>query len=112
MQDSQITAGQRFDRLVEIMARLRAPGGCPWDREQTFDSIKPYTLEETYEVMDAIDRRDFEGLAEELGDLVLQVVFFAQMASEENRFSISDSLDAINEKLVRRHPHVFADGDA
>lgn len=94
------------------MARLRAPGGCPWDREQTYDSIKPYTLEETYEVMDAIDRRDFPGLAEELGDLALQVVFFAQMAAEENRFTISDSLDAINEKLVRRHPHVFADGDA
>lgn len=109
---SSQSAGERFQRLVEIMARLRAPGGCPWDREQTFDSIKPYTLEETYEVMDAIDRRDFEGLAEELGDLVLQVVFFAQMASEENRFSISDSLDAINQKLVRRHPHVFADGDA
>lgn len=94
------------------MARLRAPGGCPWDREQTYDSIKLYTLEETYEVMDAIDRRDFPGLAEELGDLALQVVFFAQMAAEENRFTISDSLDAINEKLVRRHPHVFADGDA
>ena len=109
---SSQTAGERFQRLVEIMARLRAPGGCPWDREQTYDSIKPYTLEETYEVMDAIDRRDFPGLAEELGDLALQVVFFAQMAAEENRFTISDSLDAINEKLVRRHPHVFADGDA
>ena len=109
---SSQTAGERFQRLVEIMARLRAPGGCPWDREQTFDSIKPYTLEETYEVMDAIDRRDFAGLAEELGDLALQVVFYAQMAEEENRFSISDSLDAINQKLVRRHPHVFADGDA
>ncbi|HEY3440214.1 MAG TPA: nucleoside triphosphate pyrophosphohydrolase [Paludibaculum sp.] len=109
---SSQSAGERFQRLVDIMARLRAPGGCPWDREQTYDSIKPYTLEETYEVMDAIDRRDFPGLAEELGDLALQVVFFAQMAAEENRFTISDSLDAINEKLVRRHPHVFADGDA
>lgn len=94
------------------MARLRAPGGCPWDREQTLDSIKPYTLEETYEVMDAIDRRDYPGLAEELGDLALQVVFYAQIAAEENRFTIADSLDAINEKLVRRHPHVFGDGDA
>jgi MazG family protein len=94
------------------MARLRAPGGCPWDREQTFDSIKPYTLEETYEVLDAIDRRDWTGLAEELGDFLLQAVFYAQMAKDEGRFSIDDSLDAICEKLIRRHPHVFADGDA
>src|SRR6266849_595213 len=101
-----------FSRLVEIMARLRAPGGCPWDREQPFDTIKPYLLEETHEVMDAIDARDWPGLAEELGDLLLQAVFFAQMASEEGKFSIADSLDAINEKLVRRHPHVFASGDA
>src|ERR1700719_4289918 len=94
------------------MQILRAPGGCPWDREQNFDSIKPYLLEETYEVMDAIDARDFESLAEELGDLLLQPVFFAQMASEEGRFDIADALAAINSKLVRRHPHVFADGDA
>jgi MazG family protein len=105
-------AGPAFARLVEIMARLRAPGGCPWDREQNFDTIKPYLLEETYEVMDAIDARDWEGLADELGDLLLQAVFFAQMASEEGRFDIADSLLAINSKLVRRHPHVFADGDA
>jgi len=104
--------GPGFARLVEIMARLRAPGGCPWDREQNFDTIKPYLLEETYEVMDAIDARDWEGLADELGDLLLQAVFFAQMASEEGRFDIADSLLAINSKLVRRHPHVFADGDA
>ncbi|WP_321472109.1 nucleoside triphosphate pyrophosphohydrolase [uncultured Paludibaculum sp.] len=94
------------------MARLRAPDGCPWDREQNYDSIKPYTLEETYEVMDAIDRRDFPALAEELGDLTLQVVFYAQMAEEEGLFTVGDSLDAINEKLVRRHPHVFGTGDA
>jgi MazG family protein len=105
-------AGRRFARLVEIMARLRAPGGCPWDREQTFDSIKPYLLEETYEVMDSIDARDWDELKSELGDLLLQSVFFAQMAAEEERFSISDSIDAINEKLVRRHPHVFAGGSA
>ncbi len=104
--------GPGFARLVEIMARLRAPGGCPWDREQNFDTIKPYLLEETYEVLDAIDARDWEGLADELGDLLLQAVFFAQMASEEGRFDICDSLLAINSKLVRRHPHVFADGDA
>jgi MazG family protein len=94
------------------MARLRAPGGCPWDREQSFDSIKPYLVEETYEVLDAIDRRDWPGLAEELGDLMLQPVFFAQMAAEENKFRIDDSLDAISEKLIRRHPHVFGDGEA
>ena len=104
--------GPGFARLVEIMARLRAPGGCPWDCEQNFDTIKPYLLEETYEVMDAIDARDWSGLADELGDLLLQAVFFAQMASEEGRFDIADSLLAINSKLVRRHPHVFADGDA
>jgi MazG family protein len=94
------------------MARLRAPGGCPWDREQNFDTIKPYLLEEAYEVFDAIDQRDWPGLAEELGDLMLQAVFFAQMASEEGRFGIDDSLDAISEKLIRRHPHVFGDGSA
>ncbi|HEV2687880.1 MAG TPA: nucleoside triphosphate pyrophosphohydrolase [Bryobacteraceae bacterium] len=106
------TTGQKFERLVEIMARLRAPGGCPWDREQNFDTIKPYLLEETYEVLEAIDQRDWAGLADELGDLLLQAVFFAQMASEENKFRIDDSIDAIVEKLIRRHPHVFAAGDA
>jgi MazG family protein len=106
------TTGERFERLVGIMARLRAPGGCPWDREQTFDTIKPYLLEETYEVFEAIDRRDWPNLAEELGDLMLQAVFFAQMASEEGTFRIDDSLNAIAEKLIRRHPHVFGDGTA
>jgi len=79
---AQPPVGERFERLVEIMARLRAPGGCPWDREQTFDTIKPYTIEETYEVLDAIDRRDYAGLREELGDLILQAVFYAQMEHE------------------------------
>jgi MazG family protein len=106
------TAGDKFQRLVDIMARLRAPGGCPWDREQTFDSIKPFLLEETYEVMDAIDARDWKELSGELGDLLLQAVFFSQMASEENLFRIDDALDAINSKLVRRHPHVFGDQTA
>lgn len=106
------STGAKFQRLVGIMARLRAPDGCPWDREQTFDSIKPYTLEETYEVLDAIDRRDWDELRAELGDFMLQAVFFAQMASEEKLFDIGDSLDAINEKLIRRHPHVFADETA
>lgn len=105
-------AGEKFRTLVEVMARLRAPGGCPWDRKQTFDTIKAYLLEETYEVIDAIDARDWPGLAEELGDLLLQPVFFAEMAAEEGLFTISDSLDAINEKLVRRHPHVFGDATA
>jgi tetrapyrrole methylase family protein/MazG family protein len=110
--EPKLPAAQGFARLVEIMERLRAPGGCPWDREQNFDTIKPYLLEETYEVLDSIDARDWEGLAEELGDLLLQSVFFAQMAAEEGRFDIADSLHAINSKLVRRHPHVFGDGDA
>ena len=108
----EITAGEKFQKLVAIMARLRAPGGCPWDREQTFDSIKPYTLEETYEVLDAIDRRDWTGLAEELGDFMLQAVFYAQMAAEQQLFGIEDALDAINQKLVRRHPHVFGEQSA
>jgi MazG family protein len=108
----KLSAGDAFTRLVEIMARLRAPGGCPWDREQSFDTIKPYLLEETYEVIDAIDARDWDGLSEELGDLLLQPVFFAQMAAEEGKFDIADSLEAINSKLIRRHPHVFAEGDA
>ncbi len=94
------------------MARLRGPGGCPWDREQTFDTIKSYLLEETYEVLDAIDRRDFEELAGELGDLQLQVVFFAQMAAEQGRFTIEEVLERIQSKLVRRHPHVFGDESA
>ncbi|MGA2130792.1 MAG: nucleoside triphosphate pyrophosphohydrolase [Bryobacteraceae bacterium] len=101
------TAGEKFQKLVEIMARLRAPGGCPWDREQTFDSIKPFLLEETYEVLDAIDARDWRELTGELGDLLLQSVFFSQMAAEENLFTIEDALDAINQKLIRRHPHIF-----
>jgi len=112
MSQAPTTTGERFERLVDIMARLRAPGGCPWDREQNFDTIKPYLLEETYEVFDAIDQQDWPGLAEELGDLLLQAVFFAQMASEEGKFRIDDSLDAISEKLIRRHPHVFGDGTA
>jgi MazG family protein len=103
------TTAERFQRAVSIMARLRGPGGCPWDREQTFDSIKPYTLEETYEVLEAIDNRDWDELTGELGDLLLQVLFYSQMAQEENRFSIDDVLDRLSNKLVHRHPHVFGD---
>ena len=91
------------------MARLRAPGGCPWDREQTFDTIKRYTLEETYEVLEAIDNRDWLELTSELGDLLLQVLFYAEMAQEEGRFSIDDVLNALSDKLISRHPHVFGD---
>ncbi len=94
------------------MARLRGPGGCPWDREQTYDTIKPFLLEETYEVVDAIGRRDWEELSSELGDLMLQVVFFAQMAAEDGHFTIEDVIERIHSKMVRRHPHVFGDTKA
>lgn len=91
------------------MARLRAPGGCPWDREQTFDTIKRYTLEETYEVLEAIDNKDWKELPGELGDLLLQVLFYAEMAKEQGLFTIDDVLDTLSNKLVHRHPHVFGD---
>ena len=103
------TTGERFERAVAIMERLRAPGGCPWDREQTFDTIKPYTLEETYEVLEAIDNRDWPELAGELGDLLLQVLFYAEMAKEDGSFSIDDVLERLSTKLIDRHPHVFGD---
>jgi len=98
-----------FEQSVAIMARLRAPGGCPWDRQQSFETIRKYTLEETYEVFDAIERRDFPHLAEELGDLLLQVLFYAEMAANEGHFTVADVLDHLNRKLVRRHPHVFGE---
>ena len=101
-----------FQRLVEIMARLRGPEGCPWDREQTLETLRAYAVEETYEVLDAIERKDWGQLAEELGDLQLQIVFQAQIASEDGRFTIDDVLSSINEKLIRRHPHVFGDESA
>jgi len=101
-------AAAEFTRLVEIMATLRGPGGCPWDREQTIDTLKPFVLEETYEVLEAIDRHDHGALREELGDFVFEAVFLAQMESEAGRFTIADSLQSIADKLVRRHPHVFA----
>jgi MazG family protein len=102
-------AAALFQEAAAIMARLRAPGGCPWDREQSFDTIRKYTLEEAYEVFDAIERRDFPHLAEELGDLLLQVLFYAEMAANEGHFTIADVLDQLNRKLVRRHPHVFGE---
>src|ERR1700746_800124 len=103
------TTGERFEGVVAIMAKLRAPGGCPWDREQTFDTIKPYTLEETYEVLEAIDARDWDELTGELGDLLLQVLFYSEMAAEEKYFTIDDVLNRLSTKLVDRHPHVFGE---
>jgi len=97
---------------IAIMARLRAPDGCPWDRAQTFDSIKRHTLEETYEVFDAIDRRSWPDLKDELGDLLLQVLFYAQMAADEGYFTIEDVAANLNAKLIRRHPHIFAEAVA
>ena len=99
-----------MDKLLEIMARLRDPQqGCPWDKEQTFATIVPYTIEEAYEVADAIEHNDFPELRDELGDLLFQVVFYAQMAKEEGHFDFQQIVDAICEKMIRRHPHVFAD---
>jgi len=106
------STGERFERAVAIMARLRAPGGCPWDREQTFDSIKPYTLEETYEVLEAIDNRDWDELSGELGDLLLQVLFYSEMSKEQGTFTIDEVLEKLSAKLVNRHPHVFGDVQA
>src|ERR1700727_253935 len=94
------------------MSRLRAPGGCPWDREQTFDTIKRYTLEETYEVLEAIENKDWKELTGELGDLLLQVLFYAEMAQEQGSFTIDDVLETLSNKLIHRHPHVFGDAKA
>ncbi len=107
MSEQQRDAGALFLESVAIMERLRGPGGCPWDREQSFATIRKYTLEETYEVLDAIERQHWPDVAEELGDLLLQVVFYAQMGAEAAYFSIHDVLEHLNRKLIRRHPHVF-----
>lgn len=101
--------GEKFEKLVEIMAKLRAPGGCPWDREQHYKDIAPHTIEETYEVIEAIEREDYDGLCEELGDFLLQAVFYAQIAKEEKRWDISDAIQGIIDKLIHRHPHVFGE---
>ena len=102
------SAGARFDRLVEIMRTLRAPGGCPWDREQTLASLRPFVLEETYEVLEAIESGSAADLREELGDYLYEAVFLAQISEESGDFSIADAIEAVCDKLVRRHPHVFA----
>src|SRR6516162_3125987 len=103
------SVGATFEKLVAVMARLRAPGGCPWDREQTHATLRTYLIEEAYEVLDALDSTDDPKFAEELGDLLLQVLFHAQIASEEGRFAISDVIREIYEKMIRRHPHVFGE---
>ena len=107
--DEDGRTGELFSEAVAIMARLRAPGGCPWDREQTFASIRKYTLEETWEVLDAIERENWADLEDELGDLLLQVLFYAEMAEEAGHFSIREVITGLNRKLVRRHPHVFGE---
>jgi len=101
---------ERFHKLVDLMAALRAPNGCPWDRKQTHESLRPYLLEETYEVLDTLDRKDGKKLPEELGDVLLQVLFHSQIASEAGTFTIDDVLDHLTDKLIRRHPHVFPNG--
>jgi MazG family protein len=104
--------GEAFARLVSLVSRLRAPGGCPWDREQTHESLKPMAIEEAYELVEAIDEGRDEDLVGELGDLLLQVVFHAQIGAEEGRFTAAEVADRVSEKMVRRHPHVFADDGA
>src|SRR6185295_9615567 len=112
MSDSSRKTGEKFAELVELIARLRAPGGCPWDREQTHESLKPMLLEEAYEVIEAIDEGNDEEFKGELGDLLLQVVFHSQIATEENRFTIADVIERISSKMIRRHPHVFGEDPA
>src|ERR1700758_818129 len=103
------SVGPAFAKLVAVMARLRAPNGCPWDREQNHATLRTYLIQEAYEVLDALDGADDAKFAEELGDLLLQVLFHAQIAREEGRFTISDVISEIYEKMIRRHPHVFGD---
>ena len=105
-------AGENFRKLIELMAYLRGPRGCPWDREQDYDSMKGLLLEEVYEVIDAVQARDFDGLEDELGDLLFQVAFYARLAEEEGRFCIDDVIERVHAKLIRRHPHVFGEVQA
>lgn len=102
-------AAEKFENLIKIMTRLRGKNGCPWDREQSHQSLRQYLLEETYEVLETLDEKNYDGLKEELGDLLLQIVFHAQIASDEKRFDISEVIDIISKKLIRRHPNVFGD---
>jgi MazG family protein len=110
--NSKNATGERFERLVEIMTTLRGPNGCPWDKQQDFSSLKPMLVEEVYEVLEAIDNQDYDGLAEELGDLLLHVIFHAQLGKEASQFDINTVIEKISDKLVRRHPHVFGNKSA
>src|SRR5215831_1871334 len=107
-----VKTGPKFEKLVDIMTTLRGPNGCPWDKEQDFNSLKPMLVEEVYEVLEAVENNDFDGLSEELGDLLLHVLFNAQLAKEAGRFDVDTVIDQISDKLVRRHPHVFGDESA
>src|ERR1043165_5932889 len=107
-----VKTGPKFEKLVDIMTTLRGPNGCPWDKQQDFNSLKPMLVEEVYEVLEAVEHNDFEGLSEELGDLLLHVVFHAQLGKESGQFDINTVIEKISEKLVRRHPHVFGDETA
>jgi MazG family protein len=107
--DASSRAADEFRRLVDVMRRLRGPDGCPWDREQTIQSLRGFVLEETYEVLEAIDRNDHEALRGEIGDLIFEGVFLARIEEDHGHFAVADSLQMINEKLIRRHPHVFGD---
>src|SRR5215831_6391175 len=104
-----LTPGEWFERLVAVQARLRAPKGCPWDREQTHQTLRTYLLEEAYEVLEALDTENDAKFAEEMGDLLLQIVFHSQIASEEGRFTVADVIREIHDKMIRRHPHVFGE---
>src|SRR5207253_2340219 len=112
MERSPRTTGEKFERLVEIMATLRGPNGCPWDKQQDFNSLKPMLVEEVYEVLEAVENGDFDGISEELGDLLLHVVFHAYLGKEAGHFDINTVIDKISDKLVRRHPHVFGEESA
>ena len=112
MSKPDLTDLRSFDTLVAIMDRLRAPDGCPWDREQTVDTLRKYFMEETYEALEAADQKDYPHLAEELGDVLLEVVFMAKVCEQDDRFKIGDAIESINRKLIRRHPHIFGDAVA
>ena len=109
---ADMNTGQRFEALIEVMNQLRNPGGCPWDQEQTMESLQPYLIEEAYECLDAMERGDRKEQCDELGDLLLQIVFQSRIASEEDAFTVDDVIEAISDKMIRRHPHVFGDAQA
>src|SRR6266852_5809728 len=109
VKQKHLTPGQWFEKLIDVQARLRASNGCPWDREQTHQSLRTYLIEEAYEVLEALESRNDARFAEEMGDLLLQIIFHSQIAREEGRFTVSDVIREIHDKMVRRHPHVFGE---